>query len=83
MLCIDGEGILTVIETRLARNPQIRREVVGQIMEYVGPVSKWRAQDVVELSDRYFQSENAPDEQCIRAMKILKSFFSLFIEHMV
>lgn len=29
-----GEGVLTVIETKLARNPQIRREVVGQILEY-------------------------------------------------
>ena len=33
VLCIDGEGVLTVIETKLARNPQIRREVVGQVLE--------------------------------------------------
>ncbi len=43
VLCIDGEGVLTVIETKLARNSQIRREVVGQVLEYVAQVSKWRA----------------------------------------
>jgi Holliday junction resolvase-like predicted endonuclease len=68
VLCIDGEGVLTVIETKLARNPQIRREVVGQILEYVGQVSKWRAQDVIQVASRYFQSESAPIEMRNRSL---------------
>ncbi len=56
VLCMDGEGVLTVIETKLARNPQIRREVIGQVLEYVAQVSKWRAQEVFQAADKYFQS---------------------------
>lgn len=58
VLCIDGEGVLTVIETKLARNPQIRREVVGQVLEYVAQLSKWKAQDVIQVANQYFQSSS-------------------------
>ena len=33
-LYVDQRGILTLVETKLAQNPQSRREVVGQIIEY-------------------------------------------------
>lgn len=56
VLCIDGDGVLTVIETKLARNSQIRREVVGQILEYVAQLSKWRAHDVVQTANKYLGS---------------------------
>lgn len=56
VLCMDGEGVLTVIETKLARNSQIRREVIGQVLEYVAQVSKWRAQEVFQAADKYFQA---------------------------
>ena len=56
VLCIDGDGVLTVIETKLARNSQIRREVVGQVLEYVAQLSKWRAHDVVQSANQYFAS---------------------------
>jgi len=56
VLCIDGDGVLSVIETKLARNSQIRREVVGQVLEYVAQLSKWRAHDVVQSANQYFAS---------------------------
>lgn len=56
VLCIDGDGGLTVIETKLARNSQIRREVIGQVLEYVAQLSKWRANDVVKVANQYFAS---------------------------
>lgn len=56
VLCIDGDGVLTVIETKLARNSQIRREVVGQVLEYVAQLSKWRAHDVVQVANQYFSA---------------------------
>lgn len=34
LVCVDGEGILTIIECKLKANPQIRREIVGQIIAY-------------------------------------------------
>lgn len=56
VLCMDGDGVLTVIETKLARNSQIRREVVGQVLEYVAQLSKWRAHDVVQAANQYFSA---------------------------
>ena len=58
VLCIDGDGVLTVIETKLARNSQIRREVVGQVLEYVAQVSKWRAQEVIQVANQYLRLGN-------------------------
>jgi len=56
VLCIDGDGVLIVIETKLARNYQIRREVIGQVLEYVGQLSQWSAYDVIQAANKYFKS---------------------------
>ena len=42
--------------------------MVGQILECVGQVSKWRAQDVIQVASRYFQSESAPIEMRNRSL---------------
>lgn len=34
ILVVDGEGALTVVECKLASNPQVRREVIGQVLDY-------------------------------------------------
>jgi hypothetical protein len=34
LLCVDETGSLTIVECKLAGNPKIRREVVGQIFSY-------------------------------------------------
>lgn len=39
ILYIDPSGLLTVVETKLKRNPEARREVVGQILEYAAQMS--------------------------------------------
>ncbi len=40
-LFISPQGYLTIVETKLWRNPEARREVVGQIIEYAKVVSTW------------------------------------------
>ncbi len=40
-LFISPEGYLTIVETKLWRNPEARREVVGQILDYAKELSKW------------------------------------------
>lgn len=40
-LFISPEGYLTIIETKLWRNPEARREVVGQIIDYAKELNKW------------------------------------------
>jgi hypothetical protein len=40
-LLLSPEGYLTIVETKLWRNPEARREVVGQIIDYAKDVSRW------------------------------------------
>jgi hypothetical protein len=40
-LYLSPTGHLTLVETKLFRNPQARREVVGQIIDYAKDLSRW------------------------------------------
>lgn len=40
-LLLSPQGYLTIVETKLWRNPEARREVVGQIIDYAKDVSRW------------------------------------------
>lgn len=41
VLYVSPEGYLTLVETKLWRNPQARREVVAQIIDYATAMSRW------------------------------------------
>ena len=61
LLCIDKDSLLTIIETKLRKNREARREVMGQIIEYASYVSQWTADDVYRIANEYFaKSEKAP-----------------------
>jgi hypothetical protein len=45
-LFISPEGYLTIVETKLWRNPEARREVVGQIIDYAKELKKWNYSDL-------------------------------------
>ena len=51
LLCIDKDGLLTIIETKLRKNREARREVIGQIVEYASYVSQWAADDVFRIAN--------------------------------
>jgi hypothetical protein len=40
VVVLDSEGALTLVECKLAGNPQVRREVIGQILDYASRL--WR-----------------------------------------
>lgn len=46
LLFIDEDGTLTIVETKLARNPEIRRKVIGQVVEYASHLSNWTVDEV-------------------------------------
>ena len=58
LLCTDKDGLLTIIETKLRRNPESRREVVGQIVEYASYVCQWSADDIYRIANGYFLKSN-------------------------
>ncbi|MCO6458563.1 MAG: hypothetical protein J5I93_24925 [Pirellulaceae bacterium] len=45
-LYISPQGLLTIVETKLWRNPEARRQVVGQIIDYAKEVSRWSFNDL-------------------------------------
>ncbi len=40
LLFIDERGLLTIVETKLVKNPEARREVVAQVFDYASTLSK-------------------------------------------
>ena len=60
ILYIDSNGMLTVVETKLRKNSESRREVVGQILEYAAQMSTWTSGDVERQAEKFFGSEHSP-----------------------
>lgn len=48
LLYVNARGYLTLVETKLWRNPQARREVVGQLIDYAKEIARWSYGDLVE-----------------------------------
>ncbi len=43
---INEQGLLTLVECKLWRNPEARRKVVGQILDYAQEISRWSYDDL-------------------------------------
>lgn len=62
LLGVSPSGFLTVVETKLHRNPESRREVLGQILDYCGQLSRWSYGDLVEaVRNAKHRASDAPD----------------------
>jgi len=46
LLYVNPEGFLTIAETKLWRNPQARREVVAQLIDYAKCLALWSYEDL-------------------------------------
>ena len=57
-LFISPEGYLTIVETKLWRNPEARREVVGQIIDYAKVISKWSFTDLDDSVKQFNRKYN-------------------------
>jgi hypothetical protein len=45
-LFVDRDGVLTLVEVKQSGNPEIRREVVGQMLEYAANAAHWTAEEL-------------------------------------
>jgi hypothetical protein len=43
---INHHGLLTLVECKLWRNPESRRKVVGQVLDYASAISRWSYSDL-------------------------------------
>lgn len=48
ILFVNSEGLLTLVECKLWMNPEARREVIGQILDYAKDVSTWSYEQLQE-----------------------------------
>jgi hypothetical protein len=65
LLLVDADGRVIIVETKLSSNPELRREVVAQVLDY--GASLWRtAPGLKEFEDlvlRYWRSDACQDER--------------------
>lgn len=65
-LYISSKGYLVVVETKLWRNPESRREVVGQIIDYAKDLKEWSYEDLNELYKEYNNTTSSLFEKMIK-----------------
>jgi hypothetical protein len=59
LLYLGSDGVLTVVETKLRKNQESRREVVAQILEYGSYVATWSPERVAATALRYVAAKGA------------------------
>lgn len=69
LLFCDASGVTTLVETKLAKNPQVRREVVGQIIEYAAFLHDIDASDLEEIAEKYLSKKTRKYESKARTFK--------------
>jgi hypothetical protein len=66
-LLVDQEGILTLVETKLAENPESRREVIGQVLEYAANAeASWRDGRLQERAAAYWTKQGKDVNDVLR-----------------
>jgi len=56
VVIIQGDGSVMVVECKLAQNPQVRREIIGQVLDYCSRI--WRM-PIAEFESRWLSRTNA------------------------
>lgn len=58
-LLVDQEGVLTLVEAKLIQNPEARREVIGQVLEYAAnAIALWGNGRARECAVEYWTARN-------------------------
>ncbi|MCQ1954131.1 hypothetical protein [Arthrobacter sp. zg-Y238] len=67
VVVVDADGQVTLVECKLASNPQIRREIVGQMFDYASRLWKMGIEDFdARWQDRTGQSPFPADDDGVR-----------------
>lgn len=62
-LFVDQKGILTLVETKLFQNPESRREVIGQIIEYAANAEEfWASGSARQKATEFWSNQDSPKE---------------------
>jgi hypothetical protein len=81
---ISSRGYLTIVETKLWRNPEARRTVVAQVMDYANALSKWTYDQldssVREYTKKYEKPEAGLADVVEREFDSIDGSIDFFIE---
>lgn len=82
LLFVDGEGTPTIVETKLARNSDMPRAVIGQVLEYAAHVSDWDLRKIEAAVDAYQRRTSPPPKQTGQAIhaRLAQDEFRLALE---
>jgi hypothetical protein len=62
-LFVDQNGILTLVETKLFQNPESRREVIGQAVEYAAnAIEFWAGGNARQKATEFWSNQNPPKD---------------------
>jgi len=80
LICVDENGLITVIECKLAKNPEVKRKVVGQILGYGAYLWQSSYEDFDEsIARAYFNNDRCHDpslrgKTLVEAMAAFREF---------
>jgi ribosomal protein L30E len=74
LFAIDIEGNLYIIETKLAENPEIRRSVIGQVLEYANNLTEMNYDSICNECNKYFQKNTDLN-------KIINNYYKEYIKN--
>lgn len=60
IILIGSDAVLTIVETKLSRNPEARREVVAQVLEYAAYLSEWTIYEIQQRAEEFFHTDDCP-----------------------
>ena len=60
IVLLGSDAVLTVVETKLKRNPEARRAVIAQVIEYGAYVSEWTVGELQEEMETFLGSGKCP-----------------------
>lgn len=82
LLLVDAQGRVLIVETKLSRSPELRRQVVAQVLDY--GASLWKTAPTLkafeELVLHYWQSDSCEDKQVKGASSLRDGVEPIFKE---
>ncbi len=72
-LLVTPKGDIALIECKLWRNPEARREVVGQIIDYATEMSNWTYDDLQEAITRTRSLDNSDEKKTRRLYELVSA----------
>lgn len=63
LLFVDQDAVLTFVEAKLSRNPEMRRKVTGQLLEYAALASiRWSAEGIKGMFDDHCSARSSASD---------------------